>query len=174
MGKNKSIFPHADLYKTDLAISYNKLGQAYLSLNILDKALIKFKKSYYLLKEQNQKFPENPLIKSHLAKLCLNLSEMYGVIPALNKVLPYLKEYNQLLKDIQQKYPQNPTNKHGLAESYQKLGYFYESKLQDKNAAKLNYCHAKTLYEQLISSYSIYENQKDTLDWLINRLSDDY
>ena len=44
LGKNKSIFPHADLYKTDLAISYNKLGQAYLSLNILDKALIKFKK----------------------------------------------------------------------------------------------------------------------------------
>ncbi len=168
----KKIFSN-DSYKTDLAISYNKVGAVYFSLNLLEKALPEFKKNYYLLKEQNQKFPEDPFIKSHLAKSCLSLSEIYTAIPTLNKVLPYLEEYNQLIKDIYLEYPQNPTNKHGLANSYLKLGYFHENKLQDKNAAKLNYCHAKTLYEQLISSYPIYEDQRVTLNWLIARLSSD-
>lgn len=171
--KSKSIFPHNDSYKIDLAISYNKLGEAYLSLNFLEKALTEFKKNNYLLKEQYQKSPEDPFIKSHLAKSCLSLSEIYEVIPVLNKVLPYLEKYNQLSKAIYLEYPQNPTNKHGLADSYLKLGYFYESKLQNKSAAKLSYCHAKTLFEQLISSCPIYENQKDILKWLIERLSND-
>lgn len=160
-----------DSYKTQLAISYYKIGEVYFSLNLLEKALTEFKKSYYLLKEQNQKFPKDPFIKGHLAKSCLSLSEIYTAIPTLKKVLLYLKEYNQLLKDIYLEYPQNPTNKHGLADSYLKLGYFHESKLHDKNVAKLNYCHAKTLYEQLISNYPIYEGRKATLDWLIERLS---
>lgn len=166
----KRISPN-DSCKVDLAISYNRVGEVYYSLNLLEKTLTEFKKSYYLLKEQNQKFPKDRSIKDHLAKSCQSLSKIYEVISTPSKALLYLEEYNQLLIDLYQEYPQNLSTKYGLALSYLKLGYFYESKLHDKNVAKLNYCHAKTLYEQLIGSYPIYEDQRVTLDWLIERLS---
>ena len=163
-----------DSYKTGLAISYNKLGEAFFALDSLNNALNQFKKNYYLINEQHQKLPENPFIKGHLAKSCLSLSEIYTAISVLEKALIYLEKFNQLLKDIYLEYPQNPKHKFGLANSYLKLGYFYESKLQDRNVAKLNYCHSKTLFEQLIYSYPTYEDPtRSTLNWLIDRLSND-
>jgi len=162
--------------RKSLAISYRNIGSAYHSLGALDKALKQFKKSHYELNGLHQQLKSDPEIMGHLASSCQNLSKIYIELSALKKACFYLMKSNRLSRNIHLKYPENAQNKLGLATSYKDLGDFFENNLKDINQAKQNYCHSKTLFEQLIDYYpnlSCYEEHRSTLNWLADKLNRD-
>ena len=90
----------------------------------------------------------------------------------LQQALTYFEKDLELTKQLYDSFPNNVSFKNGLALSYQWLGWFYETKLNDKSKANENYHSSKTLLEQLVNSFPMYVEFKKNLAWVEEKLAE--
>jgi len=131
----KHFSAYQDMYKSDstsfnkngLASSYSKLGEVYISLSNLQKAMECNEKFNFLIKELFNIFPDNSNYKNGLAISYQNLGNTHRLMGNTNRSLEFYEKYNILEKELVDTDPGNVKFRSNLAISYQYLGYTHAS-----------------------------------------------
>ena len=108
--------------KSNLAVTYSRIGDILVHQGNLNKALTYFEKDIELSKELHLAYPSNVSFKNGLAISYEKLGETHSSLGNLDKALTYFEKDIELSKELHLAYPSNVPYKNGLAISYSKLG----------------------------------------------------
>jgi tetratricopeptide (TPR) repeat protein len=130
----------SSFYKTNLAVSYEKLGATHVALGHLDTALVFYQQYNGLAAALSETHPNDAGLKNILAISNTKMGEIHEALGHLDTALVFYSERARLGKELCAAYPDNVEFKNGLAISYLKLGSTY--------AARGNLKTALTFYQQ--------------------------
>ncbi len=108
--------------RNHLALSCERLGDTYVLLGRLDRAVSFFER--YNLMEQHlyADFPSETTYKNNLAISYGKLGDTHSALGDLQQALTCFEYYNRLQKELYEAFPQNVEYKNNLAISYSQLG----------------------------------------------------
>jgi tetratricopeptide (TPR) repeat protein len=163
-------YPNNVTFKNGLAISYQYLGDTHTELGNLDKALAFFEKDIELSEALHADYPNNVVFKNGLAVSYQYLGNTHTALGNLEKALAFFEKDIELSEALYADYPNNVAFKNGLALSFSKLGWFLETKKNDKGGAKVHYEQSRMLLLALVKDSPLNVAFKKNLNWVEKQL----
>jgi tetratricopeptide (TPR) repeat protein len=120
--ESAKVFFEKNKYKTNLAVSFERLGETHRVLGDLDKTLFFYEEYNRLEKELYDSNPNNAAFKNSLAVSFERLGTTHMALGNLGKTMFFYEEYYRLEKELYELNPNDKAFKNGLAISYSKLG----------------------------------------------------
>ena len=99
-----------------------------------------------------------------------DIGEMYTATGQLEPAMQAYLVCQKAYADMLQANPNRFFYKNGLAVSYSQLGWFFQSKKNDKEKARNYYLQCQALGQEIAKDYPSFVDFKDRLKWVQNAL----